>query len=321
MKLINSNGIPEQIIRAMMAKDDQYYSGKSEYMKNHPDIDYEFSVTTLAQPPQKVQLTKRHWNEIEIDARDRYYLVMGSVIHSILEGHPNPGDLVEERFGRTVTVKVGDKNLKVHLHGCADVINLERGYIEDWKYVSMMAMNFPKDDYIAQLNALKFLLPDGGGAKIKELRNNFIFRDWRSSDAKAGRSPQELFCKVVHQPIWPDEQVKVYLKQRLIAHIKEVEKPDDQLTECTREELWYSRDGFKISFKTKKGEWSKTSGGWASTEEEALAIVKAKGWAEYKFDKTTGKPRRCDFCEARDYCWQHKRMAPETKDNPEEIEL
>jgi len=311
MVLVNTSGIPPQIIRAMMAKDEKYHAEKKDYMQQH-DVDYEFSVTTLAQPPRKVQLVKRHWDEIEVDAMDRYYILMGSCIHSILEGHPEPGDLIEHRYGKNVNLVLNGKKIRVHIHGCADVISFSRGLIEDWKFASMMAMNFPKDDYIAQLNALRFLLKKEQKEQITKLYNNFLFRDWRSSDAKAGRSPQPLFCKVVEQPLWDDEKTAAYLKERIIAHVSAIPLTDENLPQCKKEELWFSRDGFRLRRKTKAGDWGKRSDGWAETEEEAHALAKEKKLNEYRLEPTKGSPRRCGFCEARAFCEQAKLMFAES---------
>jgi hypothetical protein len=247
------------------------------------------------------------------------------VMHSILEDFPNPNDQIEYRYGRTFIV--GGR--RVHVHGMADIINLmedawraiSEGVIEDWKYTSMSAMNYEKTDYIQQLNFLRILLGKERH-KITSLRNNFIFRDWRSSDVKAGRSPQPLFCKVIDHPIWSDEECAERLKQRIIAHTLAINVPDDELPECTKEELWTSRSGFRIRAKTLKGEWSKVTLGWAETEEKAKEIIeekKPKG--EVRLEPTVGQPKKCAFCDARPFCNQYARMQKPEEEQDEHIEL
>lgn len=310
MKIIETDGIPPQILNAMQAKINTYRDDKTAYMQNH-DVDNEFSVTTLAKSPRQHQLVVRHWREIEVKAMDLYYVLMGSVIHAILEQHPNPGDKVEYRYGKTFTVN----GKKVHIHGMADTVNMmsdayrsvSEGCIEDWKYTSMAAMNYSKDDYVQQLNFLR-LLTGKERDVIKSIRNIYLFRDWRSSDVKAGRSPQPLFCKVVEQPIWSDEEVKERLKNRIIAHTLAIDIPDNDLPECTKEELWYSRSGYRIRKKTQKGEWSKVSSGWEETEELAHKTAKEKALKEYRLEPTHGTPKRCQWCDAAPFCSQKKKL-------------
>lgn len=329
MKIIGTEGIPPQILAAMYAKMNTYRDDKTAYMQQHPEVEEEFSVTTLAKSPRQVQLVKRHWDEIEVQAMDLYYILMGSVLHSILEQHPNPNDRVEYRYGYTFTLN----GKKIHVHGMADVVNiltdaflsLSQGVIEDWKYTSMSAMNYEKSDYIKQVNLLRLLLGKDRHS-IKTLRNIFIFRDWRSADVKAGRSKQPMFCKVVEHPIWSDEDALAYLKARIIAHTSAINIPDDDLPECTREELWYSKDGFRIRRKTKAksknvpGDWSKRTDGWTETEAEAHAIATTKGLTEYRLEPTTGSPKKCAYCDAKPFCNQYARMNPPSAEQIEQEE-
>jgi hypothetical protein len=323
MTIINKEGIVPQILRAMTAKMDTYHDDKASYMKDI-DADHDLSVTTLEKSPRQHQLVVRHWNEIEQDAMDLYYVTLGGIIHSILEHNPNPGDLVEHRYGRTFLVN----GRKFHIHGMADTINFEKDYykntsdgvIEDYKFTSMSAVNYAKEGYVQQLNFLRLLLGKRR-SEIKTLRNVYIFRDWRSSDVKSGRSPQPLFTKVVEQPVWSDEECAAKLKERIITHALHFDTPDDDLPECTKEELWYSREGFRIRSKTKKGEWSKVTVGWAPSEEEASVIAAEKKLTEFRFEKTEGKPKRCDYCLAKPFCSQFKRMNLPPEDQDEEVQL
>jgi hypothetical protein len=130
-----------------------------------------------------------------------------------------------------------------------------------------------------------------------------------------------MFCKELTHPIWDDEQTKEILRIKLVRFIQSMHLQDQELPECTREELWYSRSGFRIRFKTQKGEWAKRSSGWAETEEEAHSLRDKKPNAEYRLEPTTGKPRRCGFCNARLHCRQFKAMQGQQPDEEEQEEV
>lgn len=319
MKYLNCDGVEPTILKAIVAAQTKYRDGVSEYLTDK-NADFNISVTTLAKPVQAHFLTIRHWDEIEIDIRDCYPSLMGGIFHAIAEDNAMPGDVVEKRYGKTFKVPVDGVTHRVHVHGACDRYNLEQGYMKDYKFTSMMAMNFDKSDYEQQLNILRFLLPPEEKHRIRTLSNIFVFRDYRASEAKEGRSPQPMFCKELTHPIWDDEQTKDILRIRLVSFIRSMHLPDDRLPECTKEELWYSRSGFRIRFKTKQGEWGKRSSGWAESEEEAHSLSAKKPNTEYRLEPTTGKPRRCGFCNAAAFCKQRKAMLGQSTEDDEQEE-
>lgn len=318
MKYLHADDVEPTILKAIMAAQTKYKDGVAEYL-NDKEADLSVSVTTLAKPVQAHYLTIRHWDEIEVDIRDCYPSLMGNIFHAIAEQNAMPGDRVEHRYGRTFKVTVDGIPHRVHVHGACDRYNLEQGYMKDYKFTSMVAMNFDKSDYEQQLNILRFLLPEEEKQQIKTLSNIFVFRDYRASEAKEGRSPQPMFCKELAHPIWTDEKIKATIRTRLVEFIRSMHLPDDKLPACTKEELWYSRSGFRIRYKTKQGEWAKRSNGWEETEEEAHRVAKEKKANEYRLEPTTGTPRRCGFCNGAAFCHQRKAMlAQQSDDQPEE---
>ena len=320
MKYLYADDVEPTILKAIMSAQTKYKDGVSEYLTDK-NADLNISVTTLAKPVQAHFLTLRHWDEIEIDIRDCYPTLMGGIFHAIAEENAMPGDMVERRYGRTFRIDVDGVVHRVHLHGACDRYNLDEGYMKDYKFTSMVAMNFDKSDYEQQLNILRFLLPDEEKQRITRLTNIFVFRDYRASEAKEGRSPQPMFCKEIEHPIWEDEKTKHIIRSRLVQFIRSMYLPDAQLSECTKEELWYTRSGFRIRHKTQKGEWSKASSGWAPTEEEAHRLAKEKKSNEYRLEPTAGSPRRCGFCNAQAFCQQRKAMLNQPTDKDDEVDL
>lgn len=86
-RITNKLGLPEAIVEAV--KNDPYDPG-------HADI----SATGLISPPRKRALERTHRNDMEEDASDRIWALIGQSVHTILE-RAEPSAIVEKRlYGR-----------------------------------------------------------------------------------------------------------------------------------------------------------------------------------------------------------------------------
>lgn len=299
MRLLEREGIPPQIRRAILASWAEYSDGVGAHLKGR-DFDYAYSVTTLARSPRQHLLAKRHRSEIVIDPADCWFLLLGSIVHYIMEHHSGPNDMVEPRFGRTI--KIGGK--KVYAHGAADLVTkLPDGKyaIEDYKFVSMNSMAYPKDDYIQQLNFLRILAPKEIRNNTVKLVNHFMFRDWRKSDS----DKEPLYIRSISQPIWTDEQALNLLISRAKLLMKYEDTPDDELPYCSSEELW-KRDSYGIRRNKNNGEPYKYLSGYGRTEYEAHKVATEKGLTDYSLEMVPGRAIRCQFCDSAPFCNQYK---------------
>jgi hypothetical protein len=78
--------LPEAVYNAVRADD---------YTRGECDL----SVTQLISPPRIVELRRRHEQELEEDASDRIWLLIGKVAHGILErAAPSGAAFTEERL-------------------------------------------------------------------------------------------------------------------------------------------------------------------------------------------------------------------------------
>ncbi len=75
MKLTNNYGVSEIIIRAM---EKPWYDGTR-------NMDKRYSATEILKSTREVVLTRRHWDDLEEDASDKLYALLGSATHLILE--------------------------------------------------------------------------------------------------------------------------------------------------------------------------------------------------------------------------------------------
>ena len=99
MKITNKAGLPEAIVQAVRA--DPYDKGEAR-----------FSVTELIGPPIIRLLRQRHEDEVEEDAADRIWSLLGTAVHGVLERAASSEDgnieFIEKRlFIERLGVKIG----------------------------------------------------------------------------------------------------------------------------------------------------------------------------------------------------------------------
>src|SRR3990167_2697420 len=95
MKIVNRSGIPDALFR-YLTRDDYDYQSKGD----------SFSVPELLNPVQMILLKRRYWSQIETDAIDRLWILLGSGVHAILEKEPGIEKIERLRtevLGRTVS--------------------------------------------------------------------------------------------------------------------------------------------------------------------------------------------------------------------------
>jgi hypothetical protein len=212
MKITNKHGLPAPLVRAV--SHDDY---------NNEGADY--SVTQLIKPPRIAALERLHAAELEEDASDRLWLLMGKAGHEVLR-KSSAGGIVEERC----VIEVNGKKVS----GQLDYVTSDEAII-DYKFTSVWAIkDGVKDDWSAQLNCYKFLA-DQYGVSVKELKIIAILRDWSVREAQRDPSYPQSQCKVLPVRIWPSIATEAFLQSRIAAH--EAARAGN-LPLCTSEEMW-----------------------------------------------------------------------------------
>src|SRR5512135_1202707 len=165
MKITNNEGLPEPIVKAL--QNDDYDKGKADY-----------SATQLLDPPRKVMLTRRHWDEIEQDAADMLALLKGKMIHKLLEQAKVGDQIQEERLYLDVCGRV--------LSGQADLFDGHT--ISDYKNTSAWTAVYKDrwDEWEAQLNIYASLF-EAAGFKVGAVQIVALYGDWSATEAL--RSP------------------------------------------------------------------------------------------------------------------------------------
>lgn len=274
MKIINRFNLPEPLVKAIT-------------WDSHPRSG--FSVTDLIQPPRITQLTRRHWDEIEIDASDRIWVLLGSAIHYVLD----KSDIPETEREQVVRVNVDG----FELVGRVDLSHNLTTF--DYKVTSVWSFVFEpngRDDWHAQLNIYRWMRLKNN-LPTDKIRVCAILRDWQQSKANYADYPP-IPVAIINIPIWPDEKVESYLKERIRMHLEAEKLPDNELPLCTDEDMWSKPTTYAIMKANRKTAIKVCF----SREEAEHHILKD----EYIVERP-GKRGRCEgYCDVNSWCNQFK---------------
>lgn len=274
MKITNRFSLPEPLVRAIT-------------WDIHPRSG--FSVTDLIQPPRITQLMRRHWDELEMDASERIWLLLGSAVHYILEKGEIPDAQREE------IVKVGIDGIEVI--GRVDLSH----NLTTWEYkvTSVWSFIFEPDgrkDWHAQLNIYRWMRLKNN-LPTEKIRVCALLRDWQQSKANDPDYPS-VPVAIIGIPIWPDEKVQSYLKERIRMHLEAEKLPDNELPLCTDEDMWSKPTTYAIMKRNRKS---------------AVRVCYSRGEAEQKMFEgeyiveRPGKRSRCErYCEVNRFCNQFR---------------
>lgn len=221
MQLTNVSGLPEPIVRAIA--NDGYSRGTAR-----------ISVTQLIAPPRQVALMRTHWDDLDEDAGDRIFSLLGQAVHEILR-RADMEALTERRL--SVTVEGWE------VSGAFDrLVFTPQGKMQDYKVTSVWAVrDGAKREWCEQLNTYAHLAREHGYA-VDALEVVAILRDW--SKLRAQREADYPAQQVVVIPIelWPPERAAAFLADRVRAH----QAAETALPACTDEETWRRPDVWAV---------------------------------------------------------------------------
>lgn len=216
MKITNNEGLPDAIVRAV--QNDPYDPGDSD-----------ITVTQLIGSPQIRVLSKRHKDEIEEDASERLWALLGQAVHTILERAETSAS-VEQRMYITVGGwKIGgrfDRNV------------IESGLLQDYKVTSAWALVFGDRlaEWERQLNVLAHILRSNG-REVNRVEICAILRDWAPAQAAKSKDYPKTKFVIVPIRLWTPGEAHTYIEDRIAAH---QEAESTGVMSCTNEERWYN---------------------------------------------------------------------------------
>lgn len=223
--ITNKFGLPQPLVK--MLDRHPYSRGKAH-----------ISVTELISPPQIAVLRREHNHEIVEDVADRFWALMGTNIHKILEDAADADHVPEERLFVTVNGWVVSGQIDLQKHGDGTL------GISDWKFTSVYNVMHPKPEWDRQLNLYAHLVELTKGVQVTGAHVVALLRDWKKSDGKRFNNYPLAPVAMVPIEIWPFETRQAYLEARVVAHQNAVRSNDwhGQLPPCSPEDRWVRKD-------------------------------------------------------------------------------
>lgn len=269
MKITNNHDLPQIIVDVVQS------------LSYPPRAENRIGVTELIGPPLIRQLKRKHWSELEEDASESAWRLMGTAIHKLIESK-TPEHISEVRIEKEVD--------GMTVSGVADVSDGECLY--DYKITSSWHKTFADglpDEWVKQMNVYAYLL---GG--IKTAKIIVVYRDWQKSKVNGSDYPPRPIM-AYDVPLAIREDQEKYIKERIALHKSEA-------AICTSEERWATGDTWAIYKNT-----NKTATRVLPSEEQAdkclAELKKAYPKAEWRIEKRPGADKRCDlYCPVRKFC-------------------
>lgn len=275
-KLTNKYGLPDALVSALSA---DWYSQPGH-----------ISVTGLIQPPRIRVLTQRYADQIEEDASDGIWRLLGSAVHDVLQRADTDG-VQEQRLSMEIA---GWK-----VTGQADL--MEGGVLSDYKITSVWAgINGVKPEWEAQLNCYAALMLYHG-VMVQDAQIVCIYRDWNKGRAKQGGDYPPVPAGRLQVNLWGYKQAEEYMQNRVQIHQAAENLSDHELPLCTPEERWAKPDTWAVM---KKGR--KSAVRVLDAEETAMQMAEQKGKDHY-VEYRPGQDVRCqDYCPCSPFCDYYK---------------
>jgi len=251
MKITNKAGLPSAMVKAA-----------EDSINSHPHKDKTISVTRLVGSPRILQLTRRHWDDLEQEAVDLLKPMIGTAWHAHMAKYTDK-KMLSEYF---LTTEIDDWIVT----GQLDMFDPKTKTLTDYKTSSVFGYLLgEKAEYTAQLNCYRYLL-EKNGYKVKHLELAYTFTDWQWRKNVSEDYP-DAPAKTVAVELWTTDYIETYISARIDLHKQAESVDEDSLPECTADEMWEKEDTWAVKKVGRKS---------------ALRVLKSEGEATaWKFDQ------------------------------------
>lgn len=330
-QITNNSGISLSLAVWLVNDDYDYVGGIENYI----------SVTTLMRPVKQIVLAQRIPPQDRVeDVEDFIARGLGNSIHDSIEkawknnyaknlkklGIPesvisrvmiNPTDeelnAADKSNGPPIPVYLEQRGYRVFngwtVGGKFDLV--AEGHVEDNKSTSAYGWVYGTRDEENRLQGSLYNWIDKGRVaeghlpRITEdyMRVNYIFTDWQKSAAR--QNPDYPQRRVAHKdiPLLPLDETEQYVAGKLAEIQRYWNAPEEQMPECSDEDLWRSAPQFKYYSdpeKAKDPSARSTKNFDTLFEANQFKAEKGKGVVVTK----PGEVKRCGYCPAFDGCKQ-----------------
>ena len=283
MKLTNEYGIPQTFINVLERP--TYNKGKAH-----------LSATQLLNSPKIVALTRKFEDEIEQDASEMVWSVVGSAIHNFLEQGKDEHHIVEQR--------IHIEHDGWHITGAIDLQEVEADgiHVKDYKFTSVWAAMNDKPDWESQLNIYAWLVEKVKKVPVKSVTIVAMLRDWSRRDREKEGYPKAPILEIPMN-LWSMQEREAYIAKRISLHsaCEFAIETDGGLPDCTPQEMWEKPTVWAIK---KKGNVRAKS--LYESEVFAKEALEQLG-KDYEIEVRQGERTRCaNFCPVSQYCQQYR---------------
>jgi len=283
MKITNSLGLPEALVNAVS-------------LSPHNKAG-QYSATTLLKGAREILLTKRHWEELEVDVADNIWALFGTAVHAVLE-EQETSEFKEEYLQAVVSSSV--------VTGRADSYCLDTKVITDYKTASTWKIKFADFDDWRRQGLIYAWLFTKSGLAVKRVRFVALLKDHSKTQAKRDAGYPQSPVYVYEFDITPEDiaETETFVLQK-VEQLESCDNvADDDLPDCTQAERWATEDTFAV-----KKEGRKTAIRVYETMEEANDKLAELGKGHY-IEERKGTSKKCaDYCYASAFCnqWQKEK--------------
>lgn len=307
MKITNRHNLPAPILEAI--RRDPYSKG-----------DAHFSVTELIDAPRIHALRQRHFEDIEKDASDLVFSILGRAVHTLLESYGRRAGLaefVEQRYFAEIDGFRLSGGMDLQMEESGGRNGERRVDICDWKLTTAKsASGVGKIEWERQLNLYALLYALERGRQPDGLLVCAIVRDWKKEMANA--RPDYPQAPIVRIPVrlWTAAEQEAYLRERVALHAaaraSQTFGEDPPL--CSDEDRWKRGGSWAL---WKDGNKRATAIFYDEAEaQKALEEARAKK-GDFRLDHRPAQPHRCAFyCDVAPFCsqWAEEQKALNLKE-------
>jgi hypothetical protein len=276
MTITNKLGLPEAIVKACTRE-----------RHNKPG---ELSATTLLKGVREIHLTKRHWEELTVDAADLIWALFGTATHTLLESE-DKNEFTEEKLQHEVD--------GVTVTGVIDNYNMKEGMITDWKTASVWKVIYQNfDDWTRQGMVYAWLLRKNG-FPVSKCRFVALLKDHSKAKAKYGNGYPKSPVYVHEFFVTADwlQSIEFFIKSKIESYKTVAGEPDDRLPVCSDEERWAEPPKYAVMKEGRKSA-VKLHETRKEAEEHALSLV-----GKHYIENRPGSDRKCeDYCVCNKFC-------------------
>jgi hypothetical protein len=293
----------------------------------HDDYDYDkrdnvISATALLKPTRALVLIDEHkGSDKTVDIMSLVSARMGSAIHAVAEqawtNRENiskalqalqVSNLDEKLVINPDVVKEGDIPIYVEqrhekeindyiISGKYDLV--VDGTVSDYKSTSVWS-NALK--YTQQASIYKWLAPDRITDNAVHIQ--YIFTDWSAAQAMRDSSYPQTRVLTKEYPIWSVEQTEHFIKEKLDLLKQYKGRPQEELPQCTKEELWESETTYKYYKNPTK--MARSTKNFDNMDEANIRLANDGGVGTVV--TVPGEVKACRYCEVSDICKQAQNL-------------